>query len=282
VAVDSLSLSLSTTVDIYTSSTSSSFTIAKHSHLRFLTPALKMGGMRRQDMPTGVPKRAPHVGFAESLVTGVSRPLTNTEDWTLYYFERHASQCHSCRNPYKVHKSGKQLCDIGHELAVEVAELLFSIRSDGEIYSRTADDYQEVRVEIPIAYGQIMGLFKAIQRSGHGFLKQAPSYDRHYYVAPRVRTTSTRHPESRLAEDTMPLPTTSSHNIRLVQPSSLPNRHHKSRRHQSDEPTKANKRGSLYQDDILALEEAKKRESQLQYNLEVREPTFPRRHASYA
>jgi hypothetical protein len=236
-----------------------------------------MGGIRRQDMPTGVPKKTTHVGFAASLVTGISRPLTNIEDWTLYYFEDHAQSCPSCRNPYKVHKAGKQFCDKGHQLAVDVADLLFRLRVDGEVYSRTNREATEVRVEIPCKYVHVAQLFKAIQRSGHGFLKQTPSYDKHYYVGPRVATRS--------PDEAKPSAPAKSHNVRVVEPSlptsRSPQQHHRSsQRHHTEHPIKV-KRGSLYETDLLALEEAQQRESRFQYTLEVREPSASRRHAGY-
>jgi hypothetical protein len=251
-----------------------------------------MGGIRRPDMPTGVVPKKPtaHVGFAASLVTGISRPLTNTEDWTLYYFEDHAQSCPACHNPYKVHKASKQLCDQGHQLAVDVADLLFRLRLDGEVYSRTQNESQEVRVEIPCKYLQVAQLFKAIQRSGRGFLKQTPSYDKHYYVGPRLA--AARSPDA-ARRPAAPAAASNTHKVRVVEPSlpttttSRSSQHHhsprrsgSSQRHHAELPVKV-KRGSLYETDLLALEEARQRESRFQYTLEVREPSSSRRHAGY-
>jgi len=163
-----------------------------------------------------------------------------------------------------------------------VADLLFRLRIDGEVYSRTQHELQEVRVEIPCKYVQIAQLFKAIQRSGHGFLKQAPSYDKHYYVAPRLPSTSTHtHDDARRPVTAAKSKT---HNTRVVAPSLPTSRqqshHRSSSRHHNDHPVKV-KRGSLYETDLLALEEAQHRESHFQYTLEVREPSLPRRHTAY-
>jgi hypothetical protein len=225
-----------------------------------------MVGMRRHESPTGVAKRA--VGFAESLVTGVSRPLTNDEHWKLYYFEDHAAECDDCFRPYLVHKDNRQLCNHGHELAIDVAELLFKLSADGEVYARSKIDGQEVRVEVPASYKNTIGLFKALQRSNHAFLKKQSSYDRHYPIQPRISLPRVR------IDEAIPRPS-SGYKTRVAQPAPLPLPRKKSTKHHSHSK---GKRGSVYEDDLFDMEEAAKRERQTRYRFEVREPTFPRRN----
>jgi hypothetical protein len=223
-----------------------------------------MGGIRRHESPTGVAKRA--VGFAESLVTGVSRPLSNDEHWKLYYFEDHSTKCDECFKPYAVHKEGRQLCSHGHELAIEVAELLFKLSADGEVYARSKLDGHEVRVEIPASYKNTVGLFKAIERSNHGFLKKRSSYDRNYLVQPRI-SLPRRHDD----ED-IPRPS-SGYKSRLAEPAVLPLPRKRSIKPHSS----VGKRGSVYEDDLYDMEEAARRERQTKYRYEVREPSHARR-----
>ena len=124
------------------------------------------------------------ISFAHTLVTGVTRQLTNDEHWTLYYFEDHASKCPACYNPAAVHKSRRQLCDDGRELACNVAALLFRLREDGQVYAE--EDEQFVRVEMPAKYEHVAGLFKAVQASRSGILVRPRSMDAHYDVRPRI------------------------------------------------------------------------------------------------
>jgi hypothetical protein len=131
------------------------------------------------------PKRA-SVQFAETLVTGVSRPISNSEHWTLYNFERHARKCNTCLSPYCVYKENRQLCLTGHDLAIDVAILLFKLGSDGMVYYKSKSEHQEIRIEIPVDYQNVIGLLKAIKRSGNGFLKTPKSYDRTYLVQPLI------------------------------------------------------------------------------------------------
>jgi hypothetical protein len=51
----------------------------------------------------------------------LSRPVNTAESWVCYHFEMHARKCAYCHNPYEVHRSREQLCDVGHCLAQEVA-----------------------------------------------------------------------------------------------------------------------------------------------------------------
>lgn len=102
-----------------------------------------MGGLRRHNSPTGLSAKNSRVGFADSLVTGISRPVNNEEHWILYYFEAHAAQCLYCETPLQVSTSGRQLCDEGHQLAIDVAELIFR-QKDGKVYSHVKDGEQEV------------------------------------------------------------------------------------------------------------------------------------------
>ncbi|KAF2429341.1 hypothetical protein EJ08DRAFT_698481 [Tothia fuscella] len=236
-----------------------------------------MGGTRRHDSPTGVYSRSPEspkVAFAG--VTGMSRPLRNDEHWSLYYFEKHAVECRSCHDPLKVSRAGKQLCDKGHQLAIDVASLIFR-RKDGDVYSRTREEGQEVRVEIPQGYDQTLSLLRAIQRAiqkGERFVKPH-SHDKHYHVPSRITTEKVKH--DRKDEIKPASKPTKSYDTLLVEPTS-PTRRPRERAPQvyhSD-----SKRGSLYAVDMGELERAEKREEKLRYNLEVRQPhsSHHRRH----
>jgi len=203
------------------------------------------------------------VGFAG--VTGISRPLTNDEHWSLYYFEAHATKCSSCFDPLNVSRSGKKLCDKGHKLAIDVADQIFR-NKDGECYSHR-DGEQEVRVEIPHGYDQTSSLLKAIQRAirhGERFVKPQ-SLDRSYLVAPRITTEKVKHDRN---EEHIP----QTYQTVIVEPSSPTRRPRREREHQDTHTD--SKRGSLYVLDMGELEREEKREKTLRYKLEVREPSF--------
>jgi len=144
-----------------------------------------MRGMHRYNSPTGAPSspKSAKVCFVDGEVTSMSRPVTNDEHWTLYYFETHAAICKSCFEPLIVSKQGKTFCDKGRELAIDVTRLIY-LNEDGKICSRRMQGHQEVRVEVPNGYDQTLSLLKAIQRGdrkGEQFLKPK-SHDRRYYV----------------------------------------------------------------------------------------------------
>jgi hypothetical protein len=244
-----------------------------------------MGGLRRHDSPTGVhsPKTS-KVGFAG--VTGISRPVNKEEHWTLYYFEAHAAECRTCFNPLSVYKAGKQLCDKGHQLAIDVARHIF-YRKDGEVYSRVKDGEQEVRVEIPHGYEQTLYLLTAIQRAlkkGEQFIKHK-SHDRTYLVEPRIpneRVKRDREHRERETEEAKQTPRKQYDTV-IVEPSSPP-RPRRHERESQEKSTDSSKRGSLYGYDMGELERLEKREKNLRYNLEVREPSFKshRRYSTFS
>lgn len=238
-----------------------------------------MGAGRRHDSPTGVPSspKSPKVGFAEGLVTSISRPVNNEEHWTLYYFETHAVKCKSCFEPLTVAKTGRQLCSVGHELAVDVARLVFR-RKDGAVYSREKEDHKEVRVELPHDYKQCLSLLKAIQRSlknGERFIKPK-SHDRTYFVAERRPRT----PE-RFARTPEPAPR---YETRTAEPSLEPAKMRPTSRRDDADDFAGLKRGSLYGSDMDDLERAQLREARagLRFNVEVREPSYLRSHRRFS
>ncbi|KAF2786302.1 hypothetical protein K505DRAFT_220150, partial [Melanomma pulvis-pyrius CBS 109.77] len=98
-------------------------------------------------------------------VSAMSRPVNTAESWAAYDFEMHARNCAYCNNPYEVHRTHSQLCDVGHRLAQDVAHLIYN-RTDGLTYSTVLDEDQKlVRVKLPAGYDQARGLLKAIERS---------------------------------------------------------------------------------------------------------------------
>jgi len=235
-----------------------------------------MPGLQRHHSPKGVEPGSPKVGFAG--VTGISRPSTNEEQWICYYFEAHAVQCDACRDPLRVAKAGRQLCRTGHELAIDVADMLFFRRKDGAVYSRVRDGEREVRVEIPHDYHQTLSLLQALERAvrkGEKFPTKPRSMDKHYYIEPRMSPERTRR-ESFETQTQPQLSMRRTYETKLVEPS-LPRPSPRSRRRDRDstEDLVADlKRGSLYDQDMRELRKAEKREQDIKYNLEVREPNF--------
>lgn len=126
------------------------------------------------------------MGFLKDPVSAVSRPVNAAESWAAYDFEMHASKCAYCHDPYEVHRSREQLCDVGHRLAQEVARYIYN-RADGETYSTVEENHKLVRVEVPTGYEEVRGLLKAIERSlRHRSRTPFVSLDRTYFVAARI------------------------------------------------------------------------------------------------
>jgi hypothetical protein len=242
-----------------------------------------MPGYQRHASPTGVEPGNPKVSFAG--VTEISRPVTNDEHWTLYYFEAHAAQCDACQDPLRVARAGRQLCRTGHELAIDVADLIYRRKYD-KVYSRVKDGEREVRVEIPHDYEQTLSLLQAISRAvrkGEKFPTKPRSMDKTYYVEPRISPDRTE--RDSLDGEAQPLSMRRPYDTKLVAPKS-PRPKPKPRRQEreSTEDLISDMRGSLYGDDMRRLEKAEKREQDIRYNIEVREPNFkqPRRpHVLY-
>lgn len=235
-----------------------------------------MGGLRRHNSPTGVSPKNSKVDFAVNCVTGVSRLVNNEEHWILYYFEAHAAQCRTCEEPLEVSRSGRQLCDEGHQLAIDVAKLIFR-QKDGKVYSHVKDHEQEVRVEIPHDFEQTLSLLKAIQRASkkkERFLHK--SHDKHYSVGSRTTTDHKAKRESRdhqrSKEEIQPSPKPQFDTV-IVQPSSPRRPRRREDDPQPESSKDRSKRGSLYGMDMGELEKAERREQRLRYNLEVRKPS---------
>lgn len=228
-----------------------------------------MGGIRRHNSPTGVEPSSPKVGFAG--VTGYSRPVTNDEQWTMYYFEAHAAQCQACEDPLRVSKEGRRLCDEGFRLAVDVATYLYCL-SNNEVYSRQQENGRDVRVECPRDYLQSISLLKAINRAvrkGDCFLPKPKSHDKNYPVESRPTS-------SHKKEEVRPRPR---YETKIVEPKS-PRPKQKPRRREresTDDLIADSKRGSLYDWDMAEREKAERREQKVRYNVEVREPKPDRR-----
>jgi hypothetical protein len=105
------------------------------------------------------------VRFETSEITGISRPLSSDEHWTLYYFESHAIACSYCKAGSKSSRIMAHLCGEGIDLAQKVATLTLSTGQEGEIFStsegevigttpltRTKSKGLQMRVEIPFNY----------------------------------------------------------------------------------------------------------------------------------
>lgn len=227
---------------------------------------------RHSAMPTVVskpagPRKERVVGFVKGEVTGVSRPANIAESWALYDFEMHARICTACRNPYDVHRAGRQLCDEGHRLAQQVARFLY-MKRDGEAYSSNEEDRQVVRVEIQPTYEEARGLLRAIER-GIRHRRQFVSMDRSYQIAPRLPVRPKQHqkPVQVHADQSPPLPPRPQHS-------------EFDWAHPRQAVINVAKRGSLYEADM-----DEHRRNIAKYNVEVREPSHrdirEHRHSGY-
>ncbi|KAF2259480.1 hypothetical protein CC78DRAFT_66527 [Lojkania enalia] len=204
------------------------------------------------------------VGFLRDPVSRVSRPVNTAESWAAYNFEMHAKKCAYCHDPYEVHRSHDQLCDVGHRLAQEVARYIYN-KADGETYSTVEEDHKLVRVEMPTGYDEVRGLLKAIERSlRHRSRTPFVSMDRTYYVAARIpvpeRTRSVKvehgsktksRPRSGEIVDWPDTPKQRTPKVFAEVNNSINSR-----------------RGSLYEQDLVMQQRNEK-----QYSVEVREPS---------
>jgi hypothetical protein len=155
-------------------------------------PEATMSSTRRQyttsvtvEVTPSTPPSPKAVRFAST--EALSRPVSQTEAWSLFHFESHARQCGECRDPYYVYLKGRRLCPIGHALAQDVAIHVCSRQN--EIYSNAKDNHKYVRVEMPHGYDQARGLLRSLDRSVRKIERTVSiiSYDRTYPVSPRRR-----------------------------------------------------------------------------------------------
>ena len=136
------------------------------------------------------PKAVRFAPTSSGLVSGISRPLTPTEAWSLYHFETHAQSCSTCNNPLGVHLKRGRLCDNGHALAQDVAYHVYYYA--GDVYSTKEDNHKQVRVELPLGYDQLRGLLKSMDHHIRSSNRTVPiiSYDANYPVSARRRAPS--------------------------------------------------------------------------------------------
>ncbi|KAF2735857.1 hypothetical protein EJ04DRAFT_511479 [Polyplosphaeria fusca] len=220
----------------------------------------------KSSKPSSSSKKERVVGFLKDPVSKVSRPVNTAESWATYNFEMHARKCAYCHDPYEVHRSHEQLCDVGHRLAQEVARFIYN-RTDGETYSTAEEDHKLVRVEMPTDYDQVRGLLRAIERSlRHRSRAPFVSMDRTYYVSARIplpeRTRSVKveqasKPKSRPRSGEIvdwPSPTKPKPAPRVFA--------------EVNNSAKPSKRGSLYEQDLET-----QRRNASRYSVEVREPS---------
>ena len=232
------------------------------------------------------------VRFAPSSSQEVSRPLTNTEEWSIWHFENHASQCRACHDPYRSYREGKQLCPEGHALAQDVACNV--VYRAGDIYATRKEENKLVRVEIKPGYWHVLGLLKSMDHHLRGDRSAEPSssrrhhpvvsYDKNYPVSaryPRERAPeyhTDRRGERR--ETVIVEPHSSSRPERRPSQHKSKSSRHPSKRYEKvvlDENVEATqpattkykeRRGSLYDAEMAKLE----REKERKYRVEVREP----------
>lgn len=147
---------------------------------------------------SNTPPKAVAFASGSSPVTSVSRPLSNVERWTLYYFESHARLCSACVDPYAVHKAHRKLCSEGHRLAQDVAKIMYSTDRGRNVFDAGTPSKRSVnviRVELPRDYDEVRSLLKAMERSlRHRNQKPIVSFDKTYHVVqyPIVSTPSRR------------------------------------------------------------------------------------------
>lgn len=210
------------------------------------------------------------VRFAPS-VKAEPRALNAAEAWSLYHFECHARQCHSCYNPLEVYIEGRRLCETGHSLAQDVAEHV--CRQEGMTFSRKKDNHKLVKLEMPADYIQVAQLLKSTDRAIRSPPRTVPmvSYDRTYPVTARRTSQEAeveRHQQAKA----------------IIEPASSRRRStrttakHQSTRHSTTvfeddiqpnaamkEPEQKERRGSLYYEDM-------RRQRKEAYKVEIREP----------
>ncbi len=170
------------------------------------------------------------VGFAPNPV--YSRQPHDDELYVMREFAHHAYRCPDCAQPYQVHLSGRTLCNLGHQLALDVAQYVFN--KGGKAYSKVdREGNQLVQIEIPVGCEVVRDLLKAMER-GLRLRRRAPavSYDSSYYVAPR--------------------PVERRPTVEIVEPS---RRHRKEKAYVSG-------RGSLYESDMAERAQRKKKYAQ--------------------
>jgi hypothetical protein len=170
-----------------------------------------------------MPSRSRSVSFEASPV--YSRQPFDDEKYVMKAFNRHCTRCAQCSNPYAVHKAGGTLCDKGHRRALDVAQYVYS-QAGVSYSQVDRECHERVQLEIPVGCEAVRSLLKAMERglrlvrSQHAQLpsressvlsdassrsdssssrssssssRSSPSrgagplsYDRTYYVAPRV------------------------------------------------------------------------------------------------
>ncbi|KAL2002417.1 hypothetical protein VTN02DRAFT_6841 [Thermoascus thermophilus] len=122
------------------------------------------------------------------------RELHADEEFVLAEFERHASRCSRCADPWRVHKEGGTLCDRGHQYAIDVASYIYS--RNGKAYSVVEREHNVFTlVKIPSDCQAVRGLLRAMEDGLRVHRKENPkaqppviSYDKTYPVAARVPT----------------------------------------------------------------------------------------------
>ncbi|MCJ1298948.1 hypothetical protein MMC08_001739 [Hypocenomyce scalaris] len=128
----------------------------------------------------------------------ISRLPGDDEKYVMQEFARHASRCSACASPYSVHLAGGTLCPTGHQLAIDVAQYVYT--QAGKAYSRTdrARGQQAVQIEIPASCQVVRGLLQAMDNGLR--LRKATkerSFDRTYAVEARPVVIEERRPRAR-------------------------------------------------------------------------------------
>lgn len=119
--------------------------------------------VRPEDVsPPASPSKAVRFPVKYDIVAGVSRPWTRTEAWSLSHFEKHARSCRQCRSPYDTLMKGGRLCQLGTDLAEDVAMHVY--HRNGQVYSTTREGSRDIRVEVPHSFDSLLDLLKARDR----------------------------------------------------------------------------------------------------------------------
>ncbi|KAF1813394.1 hypothetical protein P152DRAFT_317294 [Eremomyces bilateralis CBS 781.70] len=250
---------------------------------RRLSTAQGLGISSSQSSDKSSPS-SPKPRFADAVVSTIARPLTNEEHWALYYFESHARTCTRCYNPYAVQKRKDRLCSEGHLLAQNLS-LYLTQGHDGHIRSASRTEqsekvdggYADVWVEIPRGFENALGLLKAIERSMRHREKFVAFEKAH--TSPRKEKHAVKEPVIHHTKHSKSYHTVTAEPEIVEWP-----RHERETTEEATPVIKPSNRGSLYEADMRARQERERKEQQLPYRVELREPRagrHPHRHSVF-
>lgn len=102
-------------------------------------------------------------------------------------FNVHAQNCSRCRKPIEVARRGEQLCDEGHNIAVEVARALYKIAGEKAVqYPSTENYYVSLLVDFTGLDGPVYDLCRSMDAglNSRSSPRQEPAV---HYIRPKAR-----------------------------------------------------------------------------------------------